>query len=530
MAKSWTDVFSALIESRLDSLSAAMNARAQGRTLYPPPPPESADAFPPAIKGLLVAALKRPDDPGADVGPFAVQEAARHRALGFKLEEFLFLMKDRRDACLDLLGEGTFAPEARQAAEAFVLALFDRMEIEALAGWAPSSNEGDGARAFRERNLHIQKERKRLGAVLDGLGMPVALIGGDDGVIYANAPMNDAFTKFREDPSGLLSKLDPKPGTQEQTLETPNGERHFEILVKPASENGGDERIAIFLDVTVRRQTAAALERHHAELQTMFETRTNELASEIALHSRAERKLRKALDQLSSSNSELARFAYVSSHELLQPVVSVEGFARILQEEMAGRMDPELRDIAKTIAEESTRIHSMIKALRVYSGLDIDKRPFGPVDLNAIVEGVIEDMADAVGEAGATIKTAALPEIRGDASLIFSLIRHLISNSLKFRDPVRPCRISIEGGEKGPNWLVSVADNGIGVPEHEQDSIFLAYKRLHPRADYPGEGMGLALCKGIMERHGGDIRMLFDDGEGATVRLLFPMEHSQSLE
>lgn len=235
--------------------------------------------------------------------------------------------------------------------------------------------------------------------------------------------------------------------------------------------------------------------------------------------------LRKALEEITRSHSELARIGYVSSHELLQPVVGLEGFANLLRERLGEAGDPEIRECVDAIDENTRRTRSMVDGLRAYMGIDADGRPFAPVDTVRVVEAVLSDLGQAVAASGAEVDVARLPSLWANETQLFSLFRNLLANAIKFRHPDRRPKVRISAEQTGETWTFTVEDNGLGIAPKDHERVFQIFQRLHPWQQYPGSGVGLALCRAIVEHHGGRIGVEAEAGQGSLFRFSLPAFH-----
>ena len=230
------------------------------------------------------------------------------------------------------------------------------------------------------------------------------------------------------------------------------------------------------------------------------------------------KKIRAALDiktkELVRSNTELEQFAYVASHDLQEPLRMVTSYLQLLEKRYYDKLDQDAKDFISFALEGSNRMRSLIHSLLEYSRINRAK-PFEEIGLNLLLKDVLEDLNSSIEENSATINITKLPKICGDPALINQLFQNLIANAIKFKD-VRDPVIEIAFKEQNEEYLFSVKDNGIGIKEEYLDKIFVIFKRLHSREKYPGTGMGLAICKKIVERHGGSIWVESKYGEGST--------------
>ncbi|MGE5548529.1 MAG: sensor histidine kinase [Solirubrobacterales bacterium] len=230
-----------------------------------------------------------------------------------------------------------------------------------------------------------------------------------------------------------------------------------------------------------------------------------------------EEELRRLIEHLTETNTELARFAYVASHDLREPLRTITSFAQLLGRRYHGRLDAEADEFIGFVVSSAKRMDDLIRDLLVYSGISVKGSQFKPVAVAQAAEYALLNLRESIEEAGAVVEVGPLPTIEGDEVQITQLLQNLIGNAVKFRrEDVKPIvRVSAEPCEGG--WLFTVADNGIGIEPTEQD-VFEIFRRLHPQSRYPGTGVGLAICKRIVERHGGRIWYEPNPGGGAAFR------------
>jgi signal transduction histidine kinase len=235
---------------------------------------------------------------------------------------------------------------------------------------------------------------------------------------------------------------------------------------------------------------------------------------------RAEVRLTEALAQrnaaLERSNQSLEEFAYVASHDLQEPLRAISGFAGLLRDRYAGRLDAEADEFIEYVVDGAVRMQNLIDDVLQYSRVTTHGRPFAPVDMNAVVRTASQNLHAAIAAASAQIRFGKLPEVEGDATQLVQVMQNLIGNALKYnRNPVPRIEIGSEQNEEG-DWVISVRDNGIGIDPKYAERIFRVFARLHTRDEFGGTGIGLALCRRILERHGGRIWVSSVEGEGAT--------------
>jgi light-regulated signal transduction histidine kinase (bacteriophytochrome) len=240
------------------------------------------------------------------------------------------------------------------------------------------------------------------------------------------------------------------------------------------------------------------------------------LANEITNKLHAEEKLEQKADQLQRSNTELEQFAYVASHDLQEPLRMVTSYVKLIERRYGDKLDDEGKEFISFAAVGAVRMQQLIDGLLDYSRLNTLGKRFRVVDINDTVRKAIKTLEVAIEECGAQIMIADdLPEVYGDDTQLLQLFQNLIGNAIKFTGD-RPQQIAVTATERGNLWEFSVSDTGIGIETKHIERIFLIFQRLHSREDYPGTGIGLAVCKRIVGRHGGTISVVSQPGEGST--------------
>lgn len=248
----------------------------------------------------------------------------------------------------------------------------------------------------------------------------------------------------------------------------------------------------------------------------------------VVWHDVSERK--KVIDKLAASNLELQQFAYVASHDLQAPLRGIANFAHFLKEDYPTQLDVKGADYIDRIVKGCKRMQHLISDLLSYSRVDGRARPFEPVDLNHVVDQVIEILEPSIVDSNGLVTRDDLPTIAGDASQMLQLMQNLIGNGLKYhRDGVPKVHVSVE--QRGLCSVIRVRDNGIGIEAEAQDRVFEIFKRLHTQDEYPGTGVGLAICRRIVEQHAGEISLESVPGDGSTFSFTLPRRgQPQSVE
>jgi len=237
-------------------------------------------------------------------------------------------------------------------------------------------------------------------------------------------------------------------------------------------------------------------------------------ARDVSGRKEAEENLTRTIDALTRSNTDLERFAYAASHDLREPLNTVVRYAQFLDVRYRGRLDSDADDFIGFIVGAAKQMMRLVEGLLEFSRVDSVGRGFDTVEADRALDVALGYLGNAIAEAGATIVRRPLPIVAADEVQLVQLFQNLIGNALKYRDRDRPARIEIECGRAGEQWDFCVADNGIGIEPGYLEQIFVIFKRLHTQSAIPGVGIGLALCKRIVERHGGTIWVESTPGTG----------------
>jgi PAS domain S-box-containing protein len=236
---------------------------------------------------------------------------------------------------------------------------------------------------------------------------------------------------------------------------------------------------------------------------------------------RAQDKLKKALLDLERSNQELEQFAYVASHDLQEPLRMVASYTQLLEKRYKDQLGQDAKDFIRFAAEGASRMQRLINDLLVYSRVGSRGKPPEPTDFHTLLGQAIANLSLVIEENHAVVTSDQLPTVTADVSQMVQLFQNLIGNAIKFRVEESP-RIHVSVEEKGSEWVFSVKDNGIGIDPQFKERIFIVFQRLHSREKYPGTGMGLAICKKIVERHDGKIWVESELGKGSTFYFTMP--------
>ena len=239
------------------------------------------------------------------------------------------------------------------------------------------------------------------------------------------------------------------------------------------------------------------------------------VVEDITPRKKAERRLEKTIVDLQRSNQELEQFAYVASHDLQEPLRMVGSYVQLLARRYRGRLDADADEFIGFAVEGATRMQNLINDLLALSRVSRQNEPFVPVDCNEILATTLKNLHSAIVESGGKIVHGRLPTVQGIASQLRQVFQNLIGNALKFHSEETP-KVTISAQWKGPEWVFAVRDNGIGIDPSFFDRVFIIFQRLHNKQEYPGTGIGLAMTKKIVERHGGRIWIESQPGRGTT--------------
>ncbi|MDJ0577566.1 MAG: ATP-binding protein [Xenococcaceae cyanobacterium MO_234.B1] len=257
------------------------------------------------------------------------------------------------------------------------------------------------------------------------------------------------------------------------------------------------------------------------------------LNQEITQFQLLEHKIRSSNAQLeqkiSERTAELEQFAYIVSHDLLEPLRSISGFSYLLQEEYQSQLNQEAREYLDFINDGAARMKQLIEDLLAFSRVGSQNLVLTPIDCEQIIREVISNLQAAITENQVKIHWDNLPKVIGDRTLLIQLWQNLISNAIKFRNSESVTQIYIAATQKSHELVFSIRDNGIGIDPQYTEDIFAVFRRLHTRQQYPGTGIGLAICRRIAELHGGKIWVKSSLGKGSTFYVSLPIREQAEI-
>jgi PAS domain S-box-containing protein len=250
--------------------------------------------------------------------------------------------------------------------------------------------------------------------------------------------------------------------------------------------------------------------------------------TDISERAKAEEILRRTAEELARSNKDLEQFAYISSHDLQEPLRQVRSFVGLLKERCADQLDGQATQYMQFVFDGAVRMSDLVSGLLAYSRVGSGDAAQRPVACGEALDAALANLQAGIEESGARITRDDLPTVQAEPTQLTQLFQNLVGNALKFRRDGVPPEIHVGARRDGDRWILSVKDNGIGIAPAHREKVFLIFQRLHGREKYPGTGIGLAICKKIVERYGGRIWVDSKAGEGSTFCFTFPSSENRS--
>jgi len=283
------------------------------------------------------------------------------------------------------------------------------------------------------------------------------------------------------------------------------------------------------LDNARWQEAHAGLEQQVAERTHELSRANGDLEKEILEHTRVEAALKQTMTDLSRSNQELEQFAHIASHDLQEPLRMVSSYTQLLERRYKDKLDSDANEFIGYAVDGAKRMQTQINDLLAYSRVTTQGNSFEATDCADIFELAVTNLAAAIEESGATITRDPLPTLPADASQLVSIFQNLIGNGIKYCCG-QPARIHVSAVESGDEWRFSFKDNGIGIEAEFAERIFVIFQRLHTKTEFSGTGIGLAICKKVIERHGGRIWVESEPDNGSTFYFTLPSSLSKGLK
>jgi signal transduction histidine kinase len=299
-----------------------------------------------------------------------------------------------------------------------------------------------------------------------------------------------------------------------------------DFLYKPINPEVLRSKVSVFVDLSLKsemlRQQADILRTRNAELEDLVKQRREAEERVLALNAELESRVKARTADLSRSNDELRQFAYAASHDLKEPLRTIASYAQLLGQRYSDRLDENGREFLTYVTEAVRRMDMLLSDLLTYSQhLGAVAATLQNVSAEAVIAGVLMNLHASIKDTGAKVTHDPLPEVSSDFAQLSQVFQNLVSNAIKYRRSGVTPEVHISAREETGDWLFSVRDNGSGIDAAYTEQVFGIFKRLHGR-EYPGTGMGLAICKKIVERHGGRIWVESTPGEGSTFFFTIP--------
>jgi PAS domain S-box-containing protein len=365
----------------------------------------------------------------------------------------------------------------------------------------------------KRAGVALQERERMLGALFEHSPDAIIVVNQDAHITQVNKLAEELFGYTRDELANM-------------TIETLVPQRFHQRHVQHRNEyhmNPRSRAMGVGLELYARRKDGSEfpVDIMLSPVETAEGKVVTAVIRDITERKAAEEKLKSTLIDLERSNKDLEQFAYVASHDLQEPLRMVSSFTQMLERRYKDKLDADANDFIGFAVDGAYRMQVLINDLLMYSRVGTRGKPFEPTDMNEVLGEAIANLSVAISENHAKITNDELPTIPVDASQIVQLFQNLLSNSIKFRANNTPF-VHVSFTERSDEWVFSVKDNGIGIAPAYYERIFVIFRRLQTKGEYPGTGIGLAICKKIVERHGGKIWVESELGKGSTFYFTIP--------
>ncbi len=369
----------------------------------------------------------------------------------------------------------------------------------------------------KRAELALQRNRNQLQTLVEILPVGVLVADADGALVEANDTAREIWgveafeaadvSEYDRYPARWADSGDPVDPDEWTLARVLRGEEVTEPDVFEIETADGDRRVVMAHGMPVRNDDGEV-------------TRAVATLTDVTERREYQRKLEE-------SNERLEQFAYAASHDLQEPLRMVSSYLKLIERRYADELDQDGREFIEFAVDGADRMRDMIDGLLEYSRIETRGDPFEPVDLDEVVDDARADLRMRIEESDAAIDVEPLPRVRGDADQLRQVFQNLLRNAVEYSGDDPP-RVHVSAERAGSEWVVSVSDEGIGVDPDDADRIFEVFQRLHSHEEHPGTGIGLALCRRIVERHGGEIWVESEPGEGSTFSFTLPAEGSSN--
>ncbi|NMC77488.1 MAG: PAS domain S-box protein, partial [Candidatus Methanofastidiosa archaeon] len=367
-------------------------------------------------------------------------------------------------------------------------------------------------------NIRLHRElidsEQKFKAICNSAQDAIILIDNDGNIIYWN---NSAENIFHYSEGEVLGKNLHKLLAPEKYHVN-----HFSAMEKFKATGEGNA-IGKTLDLTALRKNGEEfpIELYLSAIKIKDKWNAVGIIRDTSERKKIEKLLKERTEALEKSNKELEEFAYIASHDLQEPLRMISSYVQLLERRYKNKLDQDANDFISYAVEGSARMKALINDLLAYSRVGTKGKEFAKTNISDILKKVLQNLQIALEENKVEISIGPMPVIMADDTQMIQLFQNLIGNAIKFKNK-NPPKISIDCKEKNGNYIFSVSDNGIGIEKEYYDRIFMIFQRLHTRDKYPGTGIGLAVCKKIVERHGGSIWLESEVGKGTIFYFSIP--------